>query len=317
MNLAGREPGRRDPDAACLAIAARQYGILSREQALSCGISSPAIGRRVAAGHWIIVCRGIYRLSAFPVSAQQALLAACRWASPHGVVSHRAAAGLWKLEPFALEVLEITVPRPARPVVEGVRVHRSADVEAGDRTQIGVFPITTVTRTLIDLGGVTSNENLEVAFDSALRRRMTTVDRVERRLERMERRGRRGPAAIAGLLSQRSRGVATAESPLETRFSRLLRGSRLPMPVGQYEISDRGLLLGRVDFAYPDRKLAIEVDGYEYHHGRKQWQRDLGRRSSLAALGWRVMHFTHEDLTERPNLVVAGIREALGLSSLF
>ena len=89
------------------------------------------------------------------------------------------------------------------------------------------------------------------------------------------------------------------------------------MPVGQYQIFDEEALIARVDFAYPELKIAIELDGYKYHHGKARWQRDLARRSALARLGWRVMHFSYEDLLKRPNEVIAAIRDVLRPNLLF
>ena len=58
------------------------------------------------------------------------------------------------------------------------------------------------------------------------------------------------------------------DSPLETRFLQLLRRSRLPAPRRQYEIHDEGTFIARVDFAYPEIRLAVEVDGYRFHSSR-------------------------------------------------
>ena len=68
---------------------------------------------------------------------------------------------------------------------------------------------------------------------------------------------------------------AAPESPLERRFLRLLRAAGLPEPEVQYPIRDGERLVARVDFAYPEIRLAMEVDGYRWHGGR----RVLGTRS--------------------------------------
>jgi hypothetical protein len=111
------------------------------------------------------------------------------------------------------------------------------------------------------------------------------------------------------LLSQRPAGRGTG-SALEVALKRIIDSSDLPRPVCQYEVLDAGKVVARPDFAYPHALLAIETDGYEFHHGRARWRRDLQRRSALARLGWRVMHFTSEDLGHR-DAVVAAIRAAL------
>ncbi|HEX2057284.1 MAG TPA: DUF559 domain-containing protein [Actinomycetota bacterium] len=92
--------------------------------------------------------------------------------------------------------------------------------------------------------------------------------------------------------------------------------SGLPRPVRQHRITDNGKLVARVDFAYPDSLVAVEVDGYRWHSGRRAWsrdltRRDLTRRNRLTSLGWRVLHVTHDDLMERPNEIVEQIDAVL------
>jgi very-short-patch-repair endonuclease len=84
------------------------------------------------------------------------------------------------------------------------------------------------------------------------------------------------------------------------------------LPIPQYGIRERGRLLARVDFAYPDIRLAIEVDGYRWHSGRAGWEHDLERRNKLTAIGWRVIHVTSSDLEHRFDNIVRVIAEAHG-----
>src|SRR5207249_2080176 len=143
------------------------------------------------------------------------------------------------------------------------------------------------TRTIIDLAAVISGETLEEALDVALQRRLTSLSRVRWRLADLGRHGRPGIAMLRRLIAARSGVEAVPESVIETRFSRLLRRAGLPAPVRQYHVRDRGRLVARVDFAYPDARLAIEVEGFRWHSGRARWERDLGRRNELTELGWR------------------------------
>lgn len=107
-------------------------------------------------------------------------------------------------------------------------------------------------------------------------------------------------------LDQRESG-----SSLETRFGRRFNKARLPAPVAQYEIrGEDGRLLGRVDFAYPDVKLAIEIDGYGSHAGRKRWQLDLARQNRLFLAGWRFLRFSSRDLDD--DRFLKAVRAAIG-----
>ncbi|HET9441816.1 MAG TPA: DUF559 domain-containing protein [Acidimicrobiales bacterium] len=75
----------------------------------------------------------------------------------------------------------------------------------------------------------------------------------------------------------------------------------------------QGALAGpdfRIDFAYPDLGVAIEVDGYEKRATRAAFQHDTERQTALAALGWTVLRFTWHDVVRRP-AYVAGTVEAV------
>ena len=87
----------------------------------------------------------------------------------------------------------------------------------------------------------------------------------------------------------------TAESPQETRLRLLFGRAGLPPPVAQFRIFDEEGLIARVDFAYPDLKIAIEYDGL-WHAEPGQFAKDRGRLNRLVAAGWIVLHVTAADI---------------------
>ena len=70
----------------------------------------------------------------------------------------------------------------------------------------------------------------------------------------------------------------------------------LPMPEEEWDVIDgSGRWLARVDFAYPEKKVYIEVDG-SHHETRRQYVDDLARQNELARAGWLPLRFTKEDV---------------------
>jgi very-short-patch-repair endonuclease len=59
----------------------------------------------------------------------------------------------------------------------------------------------------------------------------------------------------------------------------------------------------------PDLRIAIEHDGDIHRTDRRIWRRDIARRRSLEALGWRVITWTADD-TRDPASVIAAVRAA-------
>lgn len=68
-------------------------------------------------------------------------------------------------------------------------------------------------------------------------------------------------------------------------LSSSLTDASLPPAERQFVIEDQnGNFVARVDFAYPDLKVAIECDSKKHHFGRGDWERDVERHSRLSAL---------------------------------
>jgi very-short-patch-repair endonuclease len=66
-----------------------------------------------------------------------------------------------------------------------------------------------------------------------------------------------------------------------------------------------------IDFAFPDAKVAIEVDGWAYHSDVERFRADRSKGNALVRAGWRLLRFTWHDLVNRPQYVVAEIRAAV------
>jgi very-short-patch-repair endonuclease len=87
---------------------------------------------------------------------------------------------------------------------------------------------------------------------------------------------------------------------VETRFLQLVRSAGLPEPVPQLQVTFGDGAIARLDFAYADRKVAIELDGAAFHSGHVADRRDRRRDRRLGALGWRVLHFDWDEITRTP-----------------
>jgi very-short-patch-repair endonuclease len=66
------------------------------------------------------------------------------------------------------------------------------------------------------------------------------------------------------------------------------------------------------DFAFPGRRIAIEVDGWAWHWDVERFRTDRQRQNTLELAGWTVLRFTWHDLTHQPAQVAAQIQAALG-----
>ncbi|MGH2820059.1 MAG: endonuclease domain-containing protein [Actinomycetota bacterium] len=179
-------------------------------------------------------------------------------------------------------------------------LHQRRDLIRTDLTRLGPIPITTVAKTLIDLSATASAGEIETALDDALRKRMTTLPRLLARVDRQAGPGRTGCALLKKLLAERSIYELAPDNGLERRFLRLMRKAGLARPRPQFIVTEGAEFIARVDFAFPQLLIAIEMDSYEYHLDPAAFQLDRTQSSRLAGMGWLVLLFTSDDLKRRP-----------------
>ena len=266
-------------------LIATQHGIISRRQVFDLGGTRGFVERRLAKGRWKLVYPGVYVLAGAPDSWRQRVIAACLACGEGAAASHRCAGTLMTFLGLEIGPVEVTISERRRVRRPGLILHRATDIIPADLTTIDAIPVTSPTRTLIDLAAVLDRDHLEEVLDDGLRRRLTSVRRLIWRIDAMEHRGRPGIGTITALVRARAHAGAAPESVLETRLFRLLAKAVLSRPAVQYPIIERGRVIARVDFAYPEQMLAIEAEGYRWHSSRVRFDRDLERRNRLTALG--------------------------------
>jgi hypothetical protein len=209
-------------------------------------------------------------------------------------VSHRTAIQLWGLGTFP-DALDLAVRYERAPLVPGATVHRPLDLVERDIVTLDGFRTSTVHRSLVDVGAVVPAWLVELLVERALGRSMTTPAALRAMLERVARRGRRGAGPLRKVLDERALGDQLTESEIEEIFGRVCRDIGVPPPSTQVPVTVAGKDY-RLDFAYPERKAAIEINGFSVHSRRKVFENDHERRNDLLAAGWRVPEFTKRQL---------------------
>lgn len=277
----------------------RQDGVISRAQAVACGLSVRTVQRRVASGAWVDVLPGVSLVDGHALTDRARVRAAWLWAGPSATVSGPAA-GFWHgLLEHASGPVQVTVSRSVtRRSVGWVQVRRR-DLAALDRTVRNGVGVTALPLTVLETA-VAWPDGAAV-LDRALQQKKVRFGDLHEAYCRSA--GAYGMARAAMLL--REAGVGAA-SVFERRLVRLLRragisGFVLGHPFGRDEI----------DLAFPAQRVAVELDGWAWHTDRDRFQADRSKGNALVRAGWIVLRFTWDDLTRRPHDVVAQIRSAL------
>jgi hypothetical protein len=207
--------------------------------------------------------------------------------------------------PLRSELLHLATPRTrTRARWPGTEIY-SRHLDEHDVLVRDGRRLTSPELTVIDLAHWRGLRSAVVGLDAARRLRPTNSRKMRRALAM--RLGHTG-THLANVALQLSSEVR--QSPLESEFRYIVHVAGLPAPVDQYEVFAGDLLIGRVDFAWPEAMLVVEVDGYEFHRDYGPFQDDRRRDRALKGVGWVVLRYTKADLN-RPGIVAAEIRAAL------
>jgi very-short-patch-repair endonuclease len=220
-------------------------------------------------------------------------------------LSHRAAAAVWGIKPYSSRVVDVSTftRRRKQP---GIRFHMYEHWD--EITKVRGIPLTGPSRTLLDLGQVLTDDELERALREAERLQLTDTVSVVDLLERYPR--RRGSAAIRRLTAVRELYKGVTRSELEERFRQFLRTHEIPDPEWNVRLElDQASL--EVDCLWREERLVVELDGYGYHAGLDAFERDRLRDRLLQLAGLTPIRITWRALRDDARLA-PDLRAILG-----
>jgi len=225
-----------------------------------------------------------------------AALLAC---GPTAALSHRTSLHVSQIR-HRVGAVEVIIP--GGRATAGVRWRR-APLPPGDVVERHGMRVTTPARTLVDVAGTTSRRDLARLVEEAQRRHLVTPGELAVAVARA--RGRTGIGRLRAILLTAEEPAFT-RSEAERRLLELIRGAGLPRPLTNVNVAGY-----EVDFAWPEQRLIIEVDGYEFHRSREAFERDRARDAALLAAGHRVLRVTWRQLITEPQQLVATFSSAL------
>lgn len=117
--------------------------------------------------------------------------------------------------------------------------------------------------------------------------------------------GRRGIAGVRGLLALAD---GRAESAMESEARLAMLDHGLPKPELQYVIRGYDGERWRVDFAWPEARVAAEYESVEFHCGPAEMVRDRKRIAGIQETGWIVIPLVAGDVRRTPARMCARIR---------
>ncbi len=234
---------------------------------------------------------GVYAISGSPPTWHQAVAAVALTSQPRAWVSHETAGRLWALPGVDDDVIHVVTDLDRRVRLAGVKGHRSGALFDADVTTSNRIPVTTPARSIVDLSARLTYRDLGSVVDDAIRRRLMSLESFQRCVARLPEAPGRRPVVLHALLGERLPGYDPGDSDLESRVLRLLVAHGFLPPAQQHRVRIGGRTF-RIDLAYPALRLAIELDGWEFHRTRSAFDDDRTRANLLVAHGWTVVRFT-------------------------
>ncbi len=308
-------------EAALRAISDR-HGSFFRHEAVALGVDDRMLRRETRAGRLVRIRHGAYTFadewSARDGVERHALVARAvtRSLGPVVAASHHSATALhgMTLWDVPLEIAHVTrLDGGAGRTESGVSHHEGLCLDGDVVTVDGTLAVTPV-RAALESASLSGVERGLATVDSGLRSRLFTPEqlRVQHALMRS------WPASqslhlVVPLADGRSGSVG------ESRAKYLFWSQGLPMPVQQFEVYERGVLVGVTDFAWPECRLLGEFDGrVKYERYLRPGEdpgdavfREKQREDALRRVtGWRVVRLVWADLSH-PARTAALIRSML------
>ena len=283
---------------------AENGGLATRQQLLV--VAPKAVLDRHVNGNLVRVVPHVYRWRDDIVDNEMLARAALMHAGPQSALSHTTALAAWGLREFSLP-MHVTVDQSVRRSgSRDVVIHRRLHFTPTSPQCVERYGllVTAIPRSLVDSWPLLPRGERRPFVVDVARRRLTTADGLQEALdERPNVAGRRMLAQTINLIAD------GCQSELEVLgVLGVFRHASLPRSVGQYKFRAGGTSFS-LDRAWPEAKLAVELDGARHHTSPEDRERDLARDAALAAAGWIVLRFTYAEVRRNPERVRARVLE--------
>jgi hypothetical protein len=264
-----------------------QYKVITRAQALECGLPHATVDRRtVPGGPWQKLLPGTYLTVTGKPTVEQYQVAALLYAGPDSVITGPAAVRLHRLRSPGPNSIDVLLPWTAKRQSTGfVRIERTRRMPGFYTT--GPIRFARVGRAVADAArAFTTLDDVRAVVAEAVQRRACTIAEIGIELEEGSRRGTRH------LRTALAEVRAGARSAAEAKFMKRVERSDLPMPEFNVTLlAADGTFIAEVDAWWAEPGVAAEVDSVEYHFYRSDWLKTDARHGRMLKYGILPHHF--------------------------
>jgi very-short-patch-repair endonuclease len=284
------------------ALAARQYGVVTRGQLADIGYTDHMVDHALRTGRLQAWHRHVFAVGHGGLNSHGLCMAALLFRGEGALISHQSAVWLWGLE----RRLEIPVDVSVRWRGHGqtaIGLHHCPALRDEDFGTTERLAVTSVPRTLLDYASVAKRYRLEGAIDRADRLDLLDPAAIDRITEEVP--GHRGCKRLQSALTI-YREAGFTRSGGEKRMLVALADAGVRRPLVNNFIEGYEL-----DFYWPDERLAVELDSWEHHRTHRSFESDRRRQEDLAMVGIESIRVTGTRLRHEPDRVARRIGELL------
>jgi hypothetical protein len=270
-----------------LRILGAQHQVITRSQALECGMPHSTVERRIAVnGSWQKLLPGVYLTLTGRPTQDQREVAALLYAGPESVITGPAAIRRHRLRSPGPDMIDVLIPSTVRRQSTGfVRVHRTRQMPYFYST--GAIRFATPARAVADAAhGLASLDDVRTVVAEVVQKRACTIAEIGIELEKGS---CRDTANLRVALAELRAGIRSAA---EAHFFKHLERSDLPMPAFNVRlVTSDDTFIAQVDAWWADAGVAVEIDSQEFHFSRADWLRTDARHSRMLKYGILPHHF--------------------------
>lgn len=285
-------------DSALWAWLAAHHGVVTTPQLYEFGLTYRQVRYKVTSGTLIPMTRGVYRSASHPETDLQTMAAVCL-THEEAAIGFTTAGRLLGYRGMTDPRVHVVVPHRLRLSFPGVVVHRTRILEPIDLTsrRPDGIRLTSPPRTLLDAAHIIGRDATESAIEQVLAERRLTLKTLVATGLRLYHAHRPGSPNFVDVVNGRPRWQRAARSELERRVREAIELAGLPMPIVNMRHRLASGEIIEIDLAFPEWRIAVEVDHPFWHAGHLAVVRDARRDRKLAREGWVTVRFPELEIT--------------------
>jgi len=283
------------------ALAARQGGLITRDQLRAAGVSPRRVAQRIAHERWVLRAPTVVGTTTGPPSRDQLMWLAVLHGGRRALLGGLTAAAEAGLNHWYRDEVTALVPYgdEVPPRIDGIRYVRSRRPLMTLRaTTAGPPRLRLEPAILLFAAGERSERTARGVLAAAVQQQLTSPELLASWLVRL-RPLRRSPLLRVALADM----AGGAQSVAEIDLKRLCRRYGLTLPARQTKRRDAEGRLRYTDCEWrllDGRILILEIDGL-FHMEVAQWEDDLARQRALSSAGTILVRCTAREVRDEPD----------------